>query len=70
MSAEQMQRLLEITRELGKSAEMEPYLQSIQSVGVAPTNSETASILEYDPLANELRFLAVPLLFTPADWCF
>jgi len=53
-------RLLEITRGLGSAGDVEKYLESILSAATELTNSEVASILEYDDTAKELRFTAVP----------
>ncbi len=60
MSDEPLRRLIEIARQAGNSSEPGSYLQSILSAGVELTQSETASIMEYDPAARELRFAAVP----------
>ena len=53
-------RLMEITRNLSAMVDLETYLQSILSAAVELTDSETASLLEYDDAAQELRFKYVP----------
>jgi len=55
-----LERLLEIARDLNLVAEWEPYLQNLVSAAVELTDSETASILEYDRATNDLTFVAVP----------
>jgi signal transduction histidine kinase len=45
---------------LGATKDFDSYLQSMVSYAVELTDSETASILEYDPQANQLRFMVVP----------
>ncbi|MGC8857455.1 MAG: ATP-binding protein [Anaerolineae bacterium] len=57
---QRLERLLEIARDLNLIAEWEPYLQNLVSAAVELTDSETASILEYDRATNDLTFLAVP----------
>jgi signal transduction histidine kinase len=53
-------RLLEITRGLSTVANLEAYLQSILSAATELTESETASLLEYDEAAQEFFFRYVP----------
>jgi signal transduction histidine kinase len=53
-------RLLEVTRNLSATVDLETYLQSILSAATELTNSETASLMEYDDAAKELRFKYVP----------
>ncbi len=53
-------RLLEITRNLSTMVDLETYLQSILSAATELTDSETASLMEYDDVAQELRFKYVP----------
>ncbi len=53
-------RLLEVTRNLSSMVDLETYLQSILSAATELTDSETASIMEYDDAAQELRFKYVP----------
>ncbi len=55
-----LERLLEVTRNLGSALDLEPFLQSIISVACELTESESASILEFDETGQSLRFLAVP----------
>ena len=54
-----LERLLEVVRGLTTSPDLEAFLQSIINEATELTNSELASILEYDETAEELRFLAV-----------
>ena len=54
------ERLAELTRSLVAAQDVEAYLQALVSAAVELTHSETASILELDREANELRFRAVP----------
>jgi signal transduction histidine kinase len=53
-------RLLEVTNNLSKAADLETYLQSILSAATELTESETASLLEYDEAAQEFFFRYVP----------
>ncbi len=57
---ERLDRVIDLTRSLSATQEVEPYLQSLLSAAVELTESETASILDYDSEAQELRFAAVP----------
>jgi len=57
---ERLHKLLDAVRTLGATKDFDSYLQSMVSHAVELTDSETASILEYDPQANELRFMVVP----------
>jgi signal transduction histidine kinase len=57
---ERLDRVIDLTRSLSATQELEPYLQSLLSAAVELTESETASILDYDPETQELRFAAVP----------
>ena len=57
---ERLHKLLDAVRTLGATQDFDSYLQSMVSHAVELTDSETASILEYDPQANELRFMVVP----------
>ena len=54
-----LERLLEVVRGLTTAPDHEAFLQSIINEAAELTNSELASILEYDETAEELRFLAV-----------
>jgi signal transduction histidine kinase len=54
-----LERLLEVVRGLTTSPDLDSFLQSVISEASELTNSELASILEYDPAADELRFLSV-----------
>jgi signal transduction histidine kinase len=53
-------RLLEVTRNLGTSVDLETYLRSILSAASELTGSETASLMEYDEGAQDLYFKYVP----------
>lgn len=54
-----LERLLEVVRGLTTSPDLDSFLQSVISEASELTNSEMASILEYDQTADELRFLTV-----------
>ena len=54
-----LERLLEVVRGLTTSPDLDSFLQSVINEASELTNSELASILEYDPTADELRFLTV-----------
>lgn len=54
-----LERLLEVVRGLTTSPDQDSFLQSVISEASELTNSELASILEYDETADELRFLTV-----------
>lgn len=78
-----LERLLEVVRGLTTAPDLEAFLQSIISEATELTNSELASILEYDETAEELRFIAmqwfqrdllrpvgVPLEGSAAGWVY
>jgi signal transduction histidine kinase len=78
-----LERLLEVVRGLTTAPDLETFLQTIISEATELTNSELASILEYDESAEELRFLAmqwferdllrpmgVPLEGSAAGWVY
>ncbi len=78
-----LERLLEVVRGLTTAPDLETFLQTIISEATELTNSELASILEYDESAAELRFLAmqwferdllrpmgIPLEGSAAGWVF
>jgi signal transduction histidine kinase len=78
-----LERLLEVVRGLTTAPDLESFLQTIINEAIELTNSELASILEYDESAEELRFLAmhwfqrdllrpmgVPLDGSAAGWVF
>ncbi len=78
-----LERLLEVVRGLTTAPDLPTFLQTIISEATELTNSELASILEYDEDASELRFLAmqwferdllrpmgVPLEGSAAGWVF
>lgn len=78
-----LERLLEVVRGLTTAPDLQTFLQTIISEATEMTNSELASILEYDENAGELRFLAmqwferdllrpmtVPLEGSAAGWVF
>ncbi len=53
-------RLLEVTQNLSTMVDIETYLRSILSAAAELTGSETASVMEYDDVAQELYFKYVP----------
>ena len=78
-----LERLLEVVRGLTTAPDLESFLQTIINEATELTNSELASILEYDETAEELRFLAmhwferdllrpmgVPLEGSAAGWVY
>lgn len=78
-----LERLLEVVRGLTTAPDLDTFLQSIISEATELTNSELASILEYDETAEELRFIAmqwfqrdllrpvgVPLEGSAAGWVY
>jgi signal transduction histidine kinase len=78
-----LERLLEVVRGLTTAPDLQTFLQTIISEATELTNSELASILEYDETAEELRFLAmqwferdllrpmgVPLEGSAAGWVY
>jgi hypothetical protein len=60
MSPEAWRRLSELLHEAGKASDRSSYLQSMLSACVELTNSEAASIMEYDPSTQVLHFTAAP----------
>jgi len=54
-----LERLLEVVRGLTTAPNLESFLQTVISEASEMTDSELASILEYDGEAKELRFLAM-----------
>jgi signal transduction histidine kinase len=78
-----LERLLEVVRGLTTAPDIESFLQSVITEASEMTNSEFASVLEYDATAKELRFLSmawihrealrpvgVPLEGSAAGWVF
>jgi len=78
-----LESLLEIVRGLTTAPDLESFLQTIINDAIGMTNSELASILEYDETTQKLRFLAmqwferdllrpvtVPLDGSAAGWVF
>lgn len=78
-----LERLLEVVRGLTTAPDIEVFLQSVITEASEMTNSEFASVLEYDGAAKELRFLSmqwihrealrpvgVPLDGSAAGWVF
>lgn len=78
-----LERLLEVVRGLTTAPDLESFLQTVINEATELTDSELASILEYDEAAEELRFLAmhwfqrdllrpvgVPLEGSAAGWVF
>jgi signal transduction histidine kinase len=64
--AQQLERLLEIGRNLSSNLDLPSLLGSIIAVAAEITGSEGASILLYDPAARLLRFEAIPPNQNPA----
>jgi signal transduction histidine kinase len=54
-----LERLLEVVRGLTTAPDLESFLQTVINEATELTDSELASILEYDEAAEELRFLAM-----------
>ena len=78
-----LERLLEVVRGLTTAPDIEAFLQTVITEASEMTDSELASILDYDESAEELRFLAmqwfqrdmlrplgVPLEGSAAGWVF
>ncbi|HSL29761.1 MAG TPA: ATP-binding protein [Anaerolineales bacterium] len=78
-----LERLLEVVRGLTTAPDLEAFLQTIINEAIELTESELASILEYDEAIGELRFLAmhwfqrdllrpvsVPLEGSAAGWVY
>ncbi len=59
-------RLLELTRNLSTMVDLETYLQSILSASTELTESETASLLEYDESSHEFYFKFMPWIHLDA----
>jgi signal transduction histidine kinase len=57
---QRLERLLELTRALSLSDEIEPFLQSVIAAASELTGSEVASILEVQDTGDHFRFLAAP----------
>ncbi|MBU2611528.1 MAG: GAF domain-containing protein [Chloroflexi bacterium] len=57
---QRLERLLEVSRNLSASMEVDAFLQSVLSAASELTASEVASILEPDEEGAQLRFLALP----------
>lgn len=57
---ERLYKLLDVVRDLSATQDFDSYLQKILSHATEMTESETASILEYDPQTKELCFTVVP----------
>ncbi len=55
-----MERLLEISRSLSASLELETFLQSIIAAASELTGCEAASVLEIEPGGDQFHFLASP----------
>ena len=56
----QMERLIEISRTLSTSLDLEPFLSSLIAAASELTGCETASILELEEDGEQLHFLALP----------
>ena len=76
-------RLLEVTRNLSATVDLETYLQSILSAAAELTESETAFLMEYDEATQEFFFryvswfhrdslkdVRIPLEGSAAGWTF
>jgi signal transduction histidine kinase len=57
---QRLERLLEISRTLSASLDLEPFLQALISAASELTGCELASILELEEGGEHLRFLAAP----------
>lgn len=81
--AKLLSRLFEITRALSTMTDLETYIQSMLSAAAELTESESASLLEYDEVSQDfsfkfapwfhrdaLRFAKVPLNGSAAGWVF
>jgi signal transduction histidine kinase len=55
-----LERLLETSRVLSSTLDLEPLLQTVVDVASELTDSEVASLLLYDPEIQQLRFAASP----------
>ena len=60
--APNLERLLAVTHELGSATAIEDLLQRLTAVASELTNSEGASLLEFDETLNSLHFVAAPWL--------
>lgn len=60
LNKQDVDRLLAVCRNLSKSAELEPYLQSIVDTACALTGSEASSISLYEAETGLLKFVAAP----------
>lgn len=58
--AKLLTRILEVTRTLGSQVDLETYLQTLLSAATELTESDSASLLEYDEVAQEFHFKFVP----------
>jgi signal transduction histidine kinase len=58
--AQRLERLLEISRTLSASLELEPFLHTLTSAASELTGCEVASVLELDESGEQLRFLSLP----------
>jgi signal transduction histidine kinase len=57
-----LERLLAVTHELGSATAIEDLLQRLTAAASELTNSEGASLLEFDETLNSLHFVAAPWL--------
>jgi signal transduction histidine kinase len=55
-----LERLLDVTCNLGDSVNVDSYLQTVLSAAVELTGSESASLLDYDESSQEFSFKFVP----------
>jgi len=57
---------LKLRANLSAALDLDPFLKSVISEASELTDSEAASILEYDETSNELEFLAAPFHYRDA----
>jgi signal transduction histidine kinase len=55
-----LERLMETIRALSTAQELEPFLQTVIATAAELTDSEAASVLEYDEASETLRFISTP----------
>ncbi|MCC7118575.1 MAG: GAF domain-containing sensor histidine kinase [Anaerolineales bacterium] len=55
-----LERLLEVTRNLSATVDLDAYVQTLLSAAAELTESESASILEYDEATQDFHFRFVP----------
>lgn len=55
-----LERLLEVTRNLGTMVDLETYLQALLSAAIELTESQTAALLDYEETSQSFLFKYVP----------